>query len=1055
MSSSIQRPEPELLDHLRLEFGDNGRRAAEFISTAYGLIGSPTRAAPQTDSLIAYCLREAMVSVLESAGISPSSTWEQVSREVVSARKRYATAISLPGQNVESALDDILSRISELGEFHDRDRLHERRLIALMISRTGAEPLTSGTKPVRHYQELLHRLNASLHGSHPTVDAEQLWLECIAIFRQLFLPPEIRHAELDNLAQCESPTTDDRDEVIGLLASPTHLLHFLSRVASPSWLEILEPSGILDPPNTETAWPAFASIARLAKDHRDEITAWLEDMYEKHATKPRSCFDIARVALEVGEPALALVLRALRDRQQDSGIIMLGRMAVKQLEASDELLISFADILLNEQSWSRMRDADPLMEQIASGVTATNAVERIGLLCQKVRSVSSDSHGLRNLEWQYSGTVTDQEQFLSEDRFTSLVSCLIDAIERAWEWTPTEVLLEWLENLPTPLLSRLRAWILASAPRVESELLIKEIEQAISSRGATGDDLGLIDRATNECEPSTYAGRWRDSLGPPPTVEQAGQASGSESIPPEWRRAIWWITLLPPDVAGPWTTPYDVLTAQYGPPNREDLEHRARAEAGVVQSPFSAEHLGSMDPEDAARVVAEWKPDPGDWLVGPRELARTLESAVRGDPEGWTATPIRMATRLHHPLYICHYLKGLAAAAADHQLPVEDLIDLIKLVRTHPWHAGPIGDDRTDQPTDWEESERAAVDLIKALAESGCTFDHRADEVWQILVSEVTSCSPATDSTVVMQRDPYHSAINRPSTRALEAVFTLIDREFCTFGLVRSEATDLLQRSLCLTGRDGAEHRSVIAPRIGFLRYVLPDWTEDNRDLLFGKDAPEELAQATIDQAIRRGPTNAWLLQNFRDGVRSAVKREVDQALSHLLVAMLWECAGYSVQENVGFLLITPELASRSGEVLGSLLRNDEIDPRILEIATEYWGAMLQQASGDALLGFGCLSMAAAMDSDEWAALTLQTLQATSGRIDMRDSVADRASELPHSRTSLAIMDLLVRAPQNAWGDLWIAEKAVDLLDRAHALSETDDYRRLLAVLLERGTTAS
>ena len=83
----------------------------------------------------------------------------------------------------------------------------------------------------------------------------------------------------------------------------------------------------------------------------------------------------------------------------------------------------------------------------------------------------------------------------------------------------------------------------------------------------------------------------------------------------------------------------------------------------------------------------------------------------------------------------------------------------------------------------------------------------------------------------------------RRRTRALGAALSFVANEFRATGSVRLEAITLLESSLRLTGRDGAEHRAILATRIGFLRHVLPDWVEAKRELIFGGEAPEGLGQ--------------------------------------------------------------------------------------------------------------------------------------------------------------------------------------------------------------------
>ena len=486
VSLELERPQPELLEGLRLEFGDSGRRAVEFLATAHELLQVERGTAPRVWCAVAYCIREAMTSMLSAAVVEPAATRKDVSRRVVEARDSYERAASLPGEDADGALGDLLARIGELDNLEGQESFNQKRLIAVMSARTGAEPLSSGTRPVHGYQDLLDRANNALHGSCSGVEVMHLWSECIALFRQLFIPPEIRNIELEQLARIESPTTEQQEAVCELLVTPQNLRYFFSKVASPVWLDLLTPTGLLDPPDSEGVWPVFAGVMRLAENHHGEVTAWLEQMYTRHRANPRPLWDIARAALDIREPVLEMVFGAVEDHPEHSGMLMLGDMAVQKLNATDELVERFADFALNEDSFTELGHAEPLMAQLSGGINETNALRRVQLLCQKMKTVPQDSLSLRSLGWRSRGYVTDQDRFLGEDRFAALLSCMIDSMKRAWVLVPVGELLEVLESLPAVLGDRLRVWTLGHAPDVAPALLVEEVKHALASRGTRG-----------------------------------------------------------------------------------------------------------------------------------------------------------------------------------------------------------------------------------------------------------------------------------------------------------------------------------------------------------------------------------------------------------------------------------------------------------------------------------------------------------------------------------------------------------------------------------------
>ena len=199
--------------------------------------------------------------------------------------------------------------------------------------------------------------------------------------------------------------------------------------------------------------------------------------------------------------------------------------------------------------------------------------------------------------------------------------------------------------------------------------------------------------------------------------------------------------------------------------------------------------------------------------------------------------------------------------------------------------------------------------MIKALADSDRGFDDRSEAAWAVLASEASDRSEPSDIVSISTGPDFLvSAINRPCTRALEAVISLVAHEYRSGGTVRPEAISLFEDALRLVGTDGAEHRAVLASRIGFLLHVLPEWIETNRDLVFGSQAPNGLGQLSVELAIESSPPNRWLLENFPAAVHNSVRVGTEHAMEHMIIAMLWGCAGYSIQETVGFLRNLPRV---------------------------------------------------------------------------------------------------------------------------------------------------
>ncbi len=1049
-------PDPidqQLLDHLSVEFGDHGDRAVGFLLTAQALLSLDSVAVlPRLAETVTYCLREAMKAIPASRSVGSGGLWRSASRSVSAARRRYDLVKDVPGEDAQGALNELLAAIDDLDTVHSQEGIHERRLIAIMVNRTGALPVSSGTAPIQDYQNLLSELDGALHGDATIDRALGLWERCVAILRQLFLPPELRHLELEALAAIELPSHDEVEGLLSLIAGPNHLRHFMSRLVSPCWLELLIDTGVLDPPAENGPWPVFAAVDRLGPDHGPAVARWLAAMYERHLGDAARAWFIARAAADVGPDAANVVLRAMGDHGYAERINDLGVSAIQKIEPQSSLIEQFADLLLNEAPLHALYYVDPVVERLIEGIDKSNAVSRLQLICWKLQSAATSSDGPAS--WfgdVLGGSVADWADDGRGDRFTVLLHALVGATRRARAWLSTDDILGIVDSLPPVVCGRLRAWVLSGAADLGVQRLIDELVVSISTREPTGDDLAILDRVIAEAELGDFAEKWANALGPAPGVAEVAQRLPSHKLPQEWLRAYRWTGVLPTEAIGAWEHPAAVIAGAYGPPARASLEQRGHVESGWGRSPISVDELKSLQVDEAVGRIAEWRPEASEWLVSARELARNLEAIVKADSGPWIGSPVRIATGLRHPTYIHHYLIGLAEAIKEGaHPPIQEILDVAAMVRANPWQIVELGKSDFDYDHDWSGAEQAAVGVLRAIADKNLGFAERDDEVWDVLDAEARDRG-APSGIISGARDPLDSAINRRCTRALEAVLSFMAQEHRLSGAVRPAAFSLLEDALHLEDADGAEHRAIIATRLGFLRHVAPQWVDDVADLMFGDAAPHGLAQVTADLAIKWGRPSRWLFERHRPLLRDAVSRKIDHALEHMMIAMLWVVAGYSVEENTAFLRQTTPLLSDAGEVLGRILRHEDADDAHLATAVKFWDAAIAIADADSLAGFGWLAEVGQLDADVWSTRTMATLEITGGRLDWSHKVVERAASLKPSNTTLAIMNSLIRGTSEEWDRRGNVERAVELLRSADELAGAPGYERLRTTLLERG----
>ena len=1012
---------------------------------------------PRVGETVAYCLREAMTGISSTEGFDSAAEGrhgrlKRVSREVVDAADRYRGS-PLPGEDSKAALDDLLSRISDLRESHDDGGgVNRERLIANMMRRLGAAPLAAGTGPVRAYVRLLERLNKALHGSCSLEAARGLWSECVAILTQLFAPPELRQSELVNLARKADPTGADLDSVRGLAVTPQHFKAFMSEVQSPSWLRLIAQSDMLDSVSVDPLAAVCSTAIRLSEVHRAAIVALLSDLSTDHIENQERTRQIAFAAGRIGGESMQFVLVSLGRYPSDQNIVFGASRAMREADATDEIVLAFFDILMNETCWPHLIVHDQVLDHFVDGVTEHNSVDRIVLLCQKLRAMAGNRDPfLDGFQFRHAGTVTDPAGVWSQERSAMLWDSLTAVLRRSWEWLSVEELLSFVEQFPEFLKWRLRAWILAYAPAAESELLVDEVESAIASREATGDDIALLDRALRQgVDRDAIESSWRRALGEPPTVEQVGQLLRRQDHPPDdWFRALSWASLLPPPVSAPWDGVCAILGRRYGQPNRDTLLRHESVEIWSPESPIDAATLESMSPQQAAETIATWRSDASNYRVSAQELGRVLQTIVKSNPDAWFEDPLHIATALYHPTYIGHYLYAATTLVADRTLPIEGLLDVIDLVRTEPWQVQSLGQRNLEYDSTWDGAHRAAIDLISALCKAGCDFGELPERVWNIVLAAATNrTEPAlyTDAD-----DHYARAINRTCTRALETALVLAHSDIRASRPLRIELIELLDYALRVEGSTGAEYRAILARDIGFIRHILPDWTERNQVLLFGDAAPDDLGQETFDLVIRLRNPDKWILESFREKVFDAATRQVERSVYHLTVGMLNECRGYEMPNIETLLRDHPTLTTEIAEEIGRLLSDDTADPNYVNVAIRYWDTVLDSESDLPLDGFRVFARISTIEESKWAQLTEKTVTATRRSTRWNEQIIERVMTKPATPPTLRILNEIVRGSHEEWTLRHISDFAKEYFDSAQSLKSTDEYKRLRAALTERG----
>jgi hypothetical protein len=879
---------------------------------------------------------------------------------------------------------------------------------------------------------------------------QELLGRALALLRMVFAPFQMRRPELDALAQLQDPSQEDAQRLRSLCSTPHHLSYFMQHVAAPAWLWLLTPLGVLDPP-AGGLWPVRFAVEHLAATHPKEVAAWLEDVYARWGGTESGAAYLTVAARDCLPAASATLLRALHDYPRTHWIRVQAVSALAVMDPGSDFIDSAAEALLDPGDEVALTGtARPTIQALCDGMTPDNAGARVELVARKLARSAEARY-----PWFFASPsgLVDELRDETDRGATALLTGVVAVVRRAGEiGLPTERVLALLEPIPSGLRCRLRAWALYEATDASPEALVTEIAHAIRGRDPTGDDLRLIQHITQQLSPRRYVESWRDAMGHPPATEEVGRALASREVPQQWQRARLWQPLLPDTVGEAWNTTVSLLSPVLHVPIREQYLEPSEPPFGWARSPMTKTELERLEVGDAALKIASWRPT-GDHLIIARELARTLEDLVASDPRAWASRPLETLALLRHATYINHYFEGLARTSEDLSVLGPPLVEAVAFARTHPWAPVRLGDDDFDYDPTWAPVDEAGVNLIGRLAERDVDLGGRYDDAWRVVLAAARDRSSGSHITS-SREDSLETAINRPCTKALEAMLHLVATDFRRDGAVRDEALDVFDEALSLDGWDGAEHRAIIAPRLPFLRHVAPEWVESREPRLLGDDAPEGLGQTTVELALKWGRPDGWLLERHRPAVLRAVRAGSKHALDHALVAMLREVPGYSVEgtwralADMGALVL-----SDAGERLARLLMNDPAQPH-LDRGALFWEQTLQHPSlsGDAFRGYGWWAEVDALDQARWERMTLLTCQRAEGSLDWCVKVAERCAHEPITPTGLGVLIRLLRGRHEPWDRSQIAEVALGALKASGGdplLSEARE--RLRAALTDLG----
>jgi hypothetical protein len=1009
-----QEARERLNEELR-QLGPEGEKAADMLTAAAEQI---ERAGTRAGNLIAYGIREALMSLLDMGGERHYPMTDAVDQTIDRANKLRDGGSPEP----------LLEAVSELEAAWDGDGPHVKRLEALIGSLARHEPVRTKADLIDIYVELIGEVNR-LHANVTVQEATGLYERALATLGRLFGRIGDRLAEIDPLTEITVPTPADVARLVSLAGDPRTLGYFYGSLDGPGWLRALADHELLQPPETGP-WFAYGYLQRLAESHPEDVREWLRSRTSGSELSDHQAFLLVAVARTVPGRVADAVLHVTKDRTDDAGVLHQVAAYIGELPAEQHSDPAVISIIKRALEGAAAKDAPADVSYLTAGLLRVavssagqgEARRWLGILAAKLRAACGRFPGeLRVLQKIDALTLNPDSH-----AFDQLVATVRDVARLAADQDmPTSERIGMLATLPSPLAGRLIAEHLIETLDADVDVAFAAMTDEVAREDPMPETLALLAELAGREHPGLDP-RMLDALGDPPSDEEVAALDQDEELPKPWRHAYGWLIVMPAAVREPWARANEKVEERWGPASPNGyMWPKATAFTVSRETAIGANVLAELEPREAARRLAAFTPSGKFGDATRYDASQELQQAINNDLLRWIAEPAAIIEALDDPMYAERYLNALADQVDELHEHVPDVLDAVELAEQKL-----TTEQTSPEPIEsWANVVSSGLDLITKLAHAGAPFTRSdRDRGWGLIDRAVRR----RDEDLPDEQPDVptaHRAIYRRSMRALATAIPYADAT--SDG--SSEPEQLLQlvdELLALDEPDGLHARAILARNLPWLASRAPEWTRSHWSLLVGADAPDGLGPGTFDQYLEAGAPFKSFLTEHRNLYLEALERAPDGARRHLLHGMLWKLDGYDPASVLEALQAAGD--DQVAEAIKWLTFGAFREPDMpLEDAIEFLRlALTRELHGNVVKPIGWLARAEGLDDEAWLDLTLQAVQVANGELDQPDDVAERAAKHPDDERAIRIVAGLLNSDSQLWHLNDIAAVGLKLVNR-------------------------